>query len=743
MLLKQAGWDGYSWEGENAVLGCASCGSADNLRIKRIEGSGGVTDYLVSCFTPECTPYEAICALRHERGVRFPGDETVFRYSKDHRKFKLKQRYILSAPMGKRLAGDRAFAWTHWDGTTFVSAKVAKERGIWQEWTPLYNLDTATEAAPLSEVWLTEGESDVDAHRRNGVIAVSHPDGAKPISDEQARQIASLANRVVICGDKDTAGYIAMYQWYEALTVAGAVVDIRLPSGKAKDARRHYAHGYSPEQFVITTPQQLRAERDRLKAKRVQKRKATDAEPSSSETESAELLGYTDSEMADRFVAKHGHELRYAGDGDDWKHYRNGRWKTDSYEYAIYLSEKLARELLDEARDEMAAATTDEEKKAADRRLKAVGHRCSTAAVTAVVRLARTRKPIVTKESKFDRDPMLLNLPNGTYNLETRELQPHDPADMITRVTRGRYAPDARCDDFDTFLRRVQPKPEWRELLWQVLGSSLSGFPGDTAFLWTGEGANGKSTMLWLALNALGEYGGMAEPRILDRRAEEQHTTGQTDLIGKRVVGVIFPSAGRALSSDMLKTLVDEPTITARRMREDNKTLPATHTFQICVNGAPPLTANDEGSRRRIRSIPWNVTIPPGERNNRLRQHLAESSPDYVITQIIDGYYRWNPQEEPPELAESTETLYRAQNRGHAFFADCLERDEKASTPFPLIQLAASRWCEQLSERPFSDTALGKILADHGGKKGRGPIEESGKRARIWHGIAIKPESDE
>ena len=60
-------------------------------------------------------------------------------------------------------------------------------------------------------------------------------------------------------------------------------------------------------------------------------------------------------------------------------------------------------------------------------------HRGGTAEFAATVR-------------ELDADPYLINVANGTLDLRTGELKPHDPRDRITKVTRAAYDPDARAD---------------------------------------------------------------------------------------------------------------------------------------------------------------------------------------------------------------------------------------------------------------------------------------------------------
>jgi phage/plasmid-associated DNA primase len=98
---------------------------------------------------------------------------------------------------------------------------------------------------------------------------------------------------------------------------------------------------------------------------------------------------------------------------------------------------------------------------------------------------------------------MKINVNNGTLVIRKRDdgdyvqFAPHDPADMITKVSPVDYDPSAVAPEFEKFLARVQPNLEMRLFLQQWFGLSLT---GDTsahklAFLY-GKGRNGKSVLV-------------------------------------------------------------------------------------------------------------------------------------------------------------------------------------------------------------------------------------------------------
>ena len=69
--------------------------------------------------------------------------------------------------------------------------------------------------------------------------------------------------------------------------------------------------------------------------------------------------------------------------------------------------------------------------------------------------IADVKNEIAVDHEQFDREPYLLNLQNGTFNLNTFELQPHRSSDMLTMVAAASYDPNAECPRFLQFIDEV------------------------------------------------------------------------------------------------------------------------------------------------------------------------------------------------------------------------------------------------------------------------------------------------
>lgn len=106
---------------------------------------------------------------------------------------------------------------------------------------------------------------------------------------------------------------------------------------------------------------------------------------------------------------------------------------------------------------------------------------------------------------EFNPDINLTCLRNGVLNLQTRELLPHSPEYKFTFQIPVEWNPDAQCPAVDEFLQTTLP-PDDIPVFWELAGYCLHrSYPIQKAFMLTGEGNNGKSTLINLLKAFLGK----------------------------------------------------------------------------------------------------------------------------------------------------------------------------------------------------------------------------------------------
>jgi putative DNA primase/helicase len=309
-----------------------------------------------------------------------------------------------------------------------------------------------------------------------------------------------------------------------------------------------------------------------------------------------------------------------------------------------------------------------------------------------MVRRAQVNPKVQLRHDQLDVDPMLFQVANGTIDLRTGERREPERSDYITKQSPVIHDPDAICPRWHTFLQRIQGYPQANEsitpearderikradrmitYLKRLVGMSLTADIGaqQLQFLY-GTGQNGKSTFLNIILALLGEYGMQAAPNFLLVREHEQHPTELTDLFGKRFVSTIEIEKGKELAEALMKTLTGSERVRARRMREDFWEFPPTWKVWLAANDKPKVKGRDKATWRRIKLIPFEVTIPDDEVDPELPQTLLKELPG-ILNWAIEGCQEWQEHklEEPEEVTRATEAYREETDILGQFVKEC------------------------------------------------------------------------
>ena len=115
----------------------------------------------------------------------------------------------------------------------------------------LYRLPKVIEAVKDGEIiYVVEGEKDVHALERAGVVATCNPGGAGKWREEYSEVLREAV--VVIIADKDKPGQAHARQVMASLKGTAAVVEINEAAGDLKDVADHLAAGHSLADLEVT-----------------------------------------------------------------------------------------------------------------------------------------------------------------------------------------------------------------------------------------------------------------------------------------------------------------------------------------------------------------------------------------------------------------------------------------------------------------------------------------------------------
>jgi putative DNA primase/helicase len=385
-------------------------------------------------------------------------------------------------------------------------------------------------------------------------------------------------------------------------------------------------------------------------------RQAPAAESPPVEAYEKDLQGFADTDIANgaRLATRHGTNIRFTA-AAGWLVWDSTRWREDPKGVQV---QALAKET--------ALAIFDEVKNATDRKgmFKHARDSQSKRAIEAMLWLARSERGVPAELTDFDADPMLLNVENGTLDLRTGELRPHRREDLLTRITPIAFNPTAECARWDAFLRQVLGKDQDLYLYaCRLVGYLLTGKTSEQVlhFLY-GLGANGKSVFCEVLEDLLGDYAIVVSPELVMVR---RHTGIPNDVARLRGVRAAFmneTSQGSRFDEAKLKDLTGGDTLTGRFLHKEFFDFPPTHKLIIRGNHKPVINGTDEGIWRRLRLIPFIVTIRPDEQDQALVEKLRQELPG-ILRWAVQGCLEWQRDGlKPPPVIVDAVRAYREES---------------------------------------------------------------------------------
>lgn len=440
-----------------------------------------------------------------------------------------------------------------------------------------------------------------------------------------------------------------------------------------------------------------------------------------------------DLRMIGRFERRNSSRARWCG--DSWITWNGTKWQADNDNRVL----RLAFEEVDLMQAEADGLPDGDGK---DRLIKLVRTYSRVSALEGMLRGARPLMAI--KPQELDANPFLLNAKNGTINLKTGRLQPHDPKDFITKCTNIDYLPTARCEEWGRFLRSTHGNDKSViAYLRQVAGYCATGAVNEEKlFFIHGPGRNGKSTFCQTLLQAMGEYAWTADPSALFSRGDRQSQT-LVDMSGKRLILAIDTDENRALDEVSIKRLCSNDQQTGRQIygRFQNIT-PSWHVV-LTSNHEPRIRSTDHGTIRRLQLIPFNRTFDGPADKKDLREKLAGEIAGifgWVVDAAIDYIQEKQHLKPPKVIEEATQAFVKEQDIFGVFLTEWCDTDPKAQVRFVDVLKAFKYWCRisgyPYEERYWGNKHVGTRLQKHFNKK----LMRVGKDIRLsYFGVCIKP----
>lgn len=350
---------------------------------------------------------------------------------------------------------------------------------------------------------------------------------------------------------------------------------------------------------------------------------------------SLDSLDLTDLGNAHRFVTEHGSRVRYV---DAWKSfltYDGIRWRRDD----LGEVERMAKHTMLQMYDSLKDLPDSKERRDLFTRLQ---RSLSAQRLHAMIDLVKSEPGIPVCPEHFDANPWLLNVQNGTIDLLTGDLGPHDPADLITKLAPVNYREDAKAPVWDAFLDRIMGgDSDLMGYLRRIAGYSMTGDTSERAiFILYGSGANGKSKFLEAISYVLGDYARHTRADVLLTKRNNDSTHEVAVLRGARLVTASESEDGRRLAEGLVKSVTGDEKIRSRLLYQNSEEFKPEFKILVATNHKPIVKGQDEGIWDRLKLVPFLARITENERDLKLGDKL-QAEAEGILWWMIQGLKEW------------------------------------------------------------------------------------------------------
>jgi putative DNA primase/helicase len=312
---------------------------------------------------------------------------------------------------------------------------------------------------------------------------------------------------------------------------------------------------------------------------------------------------------------------------------------------------------------------------------------------------------------------------------------------LLTKLAPVVYDPTATAPVWETFLGRIfAHDPALVGHLQRVLGYALTGQTSEqTWFLLHGVGANGKSTLLRTTIDLLAEYAAWTPTQTLLAKRSEGINNDLARLRGARLVGATETDGGRRLAEELVKRMTGGDKVAARFLYGEFFEFAPEFKLFLATNHKPEIRGTDHATWRRVRLIPFTVTIPDAEQDKSLLDKLRGEFPG-ILRWMVAGCLLWQRDGLglPDAVREATQEYRASMDVIGNFLAECCTADASATAKAADLYRAYGVWCEANKEHPEGQRRFGEALAERGFQAGR----LSGG-ARAWKGVRVRGDASD
>ena len=311
--------------------------------------------------------------------------------------------------------------------------------------------------------------------------------------------------------------------------------------------------------------------------------------------------------------------------------------------------------------------------------------------------------------------PTLISVKNGVLNLETKQLLEFSPEYKIKNKILINYNSTAYSEIMDRTLNKICCNDkQLRMLIEEMIGYII--FRRNEigkAFILTGSGANGKSTLLDVIKRLIGKenISSVALNELNDRFKTFQ-LEGKLANIGDDI------SNGYIEDNSTFKKLVTGETVNVERKGKDPFDFENYSKLIFSCNEMPRINDLSDALKRRLIFIPFNAKFSKKDDDYDpfiIDKLLSEESLEYLLRISLDGLDRvlFNREFTTPKVVDETWEDYEKRNNPIIGF---LEEGKIENESTKDVYLQYQTYCSESGLKHLSRIAFSREICKHGYK---------------------------
>jgi putative DNA primase/helicase len=341
----------------------------------------------------------------------------------------------------------------------------------------------------------------------------------------------------------------------------------------------------------------------------------------------------------------------------------------------------------------------------------------------------------------IDKDPYAFNCRNGTIDLRTRELRPHNPKEHITFLADVVYDEESKCPVWLSHLQKIFDGDKGSiEAFQRICGYSLTEVnPEQVMFIAWGNGKNGKSTTFGILQALLGDYAAATKAESFMKSGGNNDARNDlARLYRKRMVVTTEPQSGSKLNESLVKAATGGDTITARFLYQEFFQFAPAFKIFVNTNHRPTVTESDEGLWRRLVMLPFNHVFSESERDRHIDDKLKEEKSG-ILNWMLDGYKKYMDEDFggfrlSRPMVDAASEYRNFEDTLMLFIEDRCIMDQGQSVLKRDLYAEFVDWCRSSGEDPANNKRFGLMV--HGHFSNVRDMRDKGERA--WKGIGLK-----